>query len=73
MHLLDSKDEYDDFIEQHWIDKLKIEEYNLVNHSNGGRAFMLGKKHTAITKSKMRQARLNYTVTEETKKKQSLG
>jgi len=73
MHLLECKTEYDDNLEKNWILKLRNEGYNLVNHSDGGKAFMLGKHHSEETKIKMRKARLGYKVAEDVKKKQSLG
>ena len=73
MHLLECKTEYDDNLEKKWILRLRDEGYNLVNHSDGGKAFMLGKHHTKKSKTLLRKARLNYNVTDETRKKQSLG
>ena len=73
VHLLDIKSEYDETVEKYWIKKLREEGYKLVNHSDGGKAFFLGKHHSELSKNKLRKARLKYKVTEETKKKQMFG
>ena len=73
MHLLDEKQEYDELLEQHWIKKFRDEGYDLVNHSDGGKCSMRGKHHTEEAKKKIGLARLNFKVSDETRKKISFG